>query len=582
MNKLLAALALILLAVAGWFLFGRQDGPWLTGGAVKVSAEGSALLDYIPADTPYVLAGLQPVPEAVAEAMWAQAEASVAVWPQLLTGMRSDLAREGSEGAEATLKLLDALEAEFRGKSLPDVIDHLGLPRTGVGAVYGIGPLPVARIALTDATRIEGLIERLQAAGGFELERRELGAARYWTLPADAMAPPLRPLLALIDNQLVISLHPAEGSDALLRQLLGLDKPAQSQADSGDLAQRATELGFLPYAVGFVDSLRLFDQLTDPDHPSTTVLRAALKAPLPELDATCRSELRAMAARFPGLSIGLTRFDADGNTVRSIFHTDADIAAELLKLRAPMPGGDFAQDEALLSLGMALSLKELPGVVSRLAARVTEAPYACAELAPLNAAAAEAGKGINNPAVFAAAPVLNGLRLSIDRLSLPQGPLAPDASGSLLIGSDNPASLIGLARSFVPELASLQVPADGTPVPLPALPNAPPDLPAIEVAMSGDVLGLATADSAASLGQRLRRDAGYQPLFAGQVRPALYELIADFMEFSANGLAGSEREQMLLQARLMRETYARTFTQSVFSVEFSERGVEMVQAMQTR
>jgi hypothetical protein len=542
------------------------------------------LLEYIPADTPYAIAGLQPIPAEIADHLWVQAEASSAVWPEILDNLRSDLASRDIEPAPSMLKLLDALEAEFKGKTVRESVAHLGLPEIGVGAVYGIGPLPVARMPLADPAKLEAFIERLQASAGFELSRQQLEGATYWTLPASADHPPLMPLLAIMDGQLVISLHTVDNNQPLLRQLLGLDKPQQSQTGGGELARRGGELGFLPYAVGYVDSLKLLDQLSGGGHPSTAAIWQALEQPAPELDATCRAELQGIAQRFPGVSLGMTRFDADGNAMRSIFHIDPEITTELLKLRSPMPGGDVAEDDAIASFGMALSLQALPGVVSRLAARVTNAPFACKELQGLNELAGEAGKGINNPAVFAAAPVINGFYASIDGFALGADGETPEGEGTLLLGSDNPESLIGMAKGFVPQLAELDVPTDGTPVALPSLPGTPPGMPPLKLALGDHLLGFATGGSADKLSQRLRRDPAYQPLIAGQVRPKLYEIIADTMERSvADQPEGSpERDMLLRQVRMMRETYAKAFIQSVFLIELTERGVEMHQDVKQR
>ncbi|MCK7595036.1 hypothetical protein [Pseudomarimonas salicorniae] len=582
MNKLLWALALVALAVVGWLLFNRSQDAALSG-LTSVSPAASEMLEFIPADTPYALAALQPVPDEVADAMWAQAESSMAMWPQMAGELREKLAESADPGDASMLKLLDALEAEFKGKTLRESAGHIGLPSAGFGAIYGIGPLPVMRVRLADPAKLEALIGRIQASAGLDLAQKQLGEARYWTLPDSPEAPPALPLLAVIGDQMVLTVHPLAGGEALLRQLLGLDKPALSQAAEGELVRRAGELGFLPYAVGYVDNLQLLRQLTDADQSPNAALWQAMQKPVPQLDETCRLEFEGLARTLPGASFGISRLDATGNAMRSVFHLSPEISTELLKLRAPMPGGDPSGDEAIASFGLALSLQALPGVVSRLAARVTDAPYACADLQSLNSMAAEAGKQINNPAVFAAAPMVYGLMASLDRFEIASGDAAPAVEGTLVLGSDNPASLIGMAKGFVPQLAQLEVPADGTPVKLPEIPGSPPGTPELMVAQSERLLGFATAPMADRLKDRLVLDPDYQPLLAAQVRPRLYELIADAMEQAMAAMPeGREKEQMQLQVRLMRESYAKGFSQSTFTLEFTERGVEMVQTMETR
>lgn len=586
MNKLLGALALVLVLAAGWWLYTQRgaDTPGLPM-AVETDASAASLLEFIPAESAYVAAPLQALPEDLARSLLAQAEPILAALPSLLSDWRTALDESADQDAAQQMRgVLDALEAEFKGKSLEQSIAHVGMAPNGLVALYAIDLVPVARVRLDSAQRMREFFERMQTAAGSPLQRSEFEGHSLWTLPAEQLAEaPLKPLIALVDQDLVISMVPVADAGPLTRRMLGLDKPANSLAASGELARRATELGFLPYIVGYLDNARLLSQASKPSGETARGFLEALKQSPPELAEICHTELAQVAGNFPGASFGYTRLDGDGNVARMVWHVEETIAGELLKLRAAMPGGPEVGEDALFAFGVALSLKELPGVVGRLAARISAAPYACKELAFLNQAATDAGKGINNPAVFAAGPMAFGLQLVIDDFSLSADGQTPNGSGMLLLGSDNPQSLIGMAKGFVPQLAQLQVPTDGKAVALPTMPGSPPGLPPTFIAQSEKVLAISIGEpEEARLAKRLRLDPAWQPVISSSASGRVYEVIGRAIETAIADMPdNAEKRELSAQARIMIETQSRLFSRSDFVLEFSQRGIELEQATLT-
>ena len=587
MKKLLGALALVLAVAAGWWLYAQRDAgisgvPGLQS-LTATDSRAEALLEYVPADSAYVLAPLQALPEALSDTLIGQAEASLAVWPEVLQNLRQELAdKDDAESAEL-LQLLDLLEAEFHGKSLTESITHLGLSRSGLAAIYAIDLVPVVLIHLDDAARFGAFLDRLQAGSPVRLQRGELEGQTTWTLPADVLGEaPLQPLLAVVDGYLVATVVPVADGLALSRQMLGLDKPARSLADSGELARRAAELGFLPFAVGYLDSAKLLAQSSQPKGDAAIGFLAALKIEPPELDAVCQAEITAMAAQAPGMSLGFTQLDADGQSMRGILHLSSEISSELMKLRAPMPGGPELGADALLSFGLAMSVKQLPGVASRLAGRVSSAPYACGQLLPLNKVAADIAKGLNDPMLSGFSAMAFGLQIVIDDFGLGAKGDAPTGSGMFLLGSDNPQSLVGLAKGFVPQLAQLDVPEDGSAVALPAMPDTPPGVPELFVARSDKVLAISAGQpSAALLSQRLSLDPTWQPTLSSRVSGRFYEVLGAALDSAAAELPdSSEKRQLITQARMLREVHAKLFEQASFSLDLTERGIEFQQSTQ--
>lgn len=574
MKKFLWVLATLILIAVGWYVYSQRGAPGDT------DAEAAALLSYVPADAAYVVAPLQTMPPQMVADLLKQAEPALKVWASMVADMRKALTEQDNQGSRQLLVLFDVLGDEFRGKSMVEGVEHTGVGRSGLSAIYAIDLVPVMRVKLDDSAKMVALIERVNDEGGLELERRNFAGNPLWRLSAlelDGAA--LRPVVAIAEDYLVITVVPADTSDEVMRSMIGLDKPALSLAQSGELATRAASLGLLPYSVGYIDTGKLLTKLTRADGPVAPAFLAALGQSKPSLDPTCLGEIDGLAKRFPGMSFGYSKLDAKGSIVRMLFEFDAETSAELIKLRAPMPGGPMPGDTAIFDFGFAVSLKELPGVVERLTGRVTKEPFACTELAPLNAMTDEVVKAFKNPAVFAAAPMVSGLRVVLDDLSFGPDGSTPSGSGTILLGSDNPQSLIGMVKGVVPLLGELQIPTDGSAVLLPEMPGLPGAMPPMKLAQTDKMLGIAIGDiDDAQLKSRLTLDPSYQPAIRYGFSGRMFTVLADGLDQVANTmLEGEEQSKMLAQGKLMRDIYPGLFDHSEVVMEFTERGVEIRQ-----
>ena len=576
MKKLLALVLVLVVAGLAWALYQRGAAPGAHG--PEGSAAARDLLTYIPADAPFAIASLQPAPKAVVEQTMAASAGIVEAYRQGFLDVRKKIAAQDGDNPETqrALAMFDALEQEFAGKTPQQIAEHLGLSLQSRSAFYGLGLLPVLRIQLGDMEKMRGFVERMQALAGSELVERPVGDEHYWTLPQPDLK--VQPALALIDGQLILTALPADADDATARRILGIDRPARSMADDNRLQRLADEMHYTPYAVGFVDSLALIDAFTRDDDAVKASFLKALEVEAPELDATCLAEARRIAGAWPRISLGLTQFDLQGSSALTVVHTDPAIAAELKKLRAPMPGGPGREAGTVFDFGLSLALNQLPAVVTALANQISAQPFACEAFAGLNTSAEQAKLGINQPMLFAAAPVFSGLRVAIDAFELDPATMQPTMTGTTLIASDHPDSLIGMARSAIPQLADVQLGAAGEVVALPAMPGAQPGQ-TVHAARGEKLIGLAVGDAAAdTLPQRLKSDPGYQPLLHVAAGSRIYEVIADGIDQVVEAMPeGEERDELALQATLMRASYAKTFKGSAFRMELTDRGIEFIQ-----
>src|SRR5690606_13094143 len=151
-------------------------------------------------------------------------------------------------------------------------------------------------------------------------------------------------------THLVLALMPGKADATLQRRVLGLERPAVSIADSGALADFNQARGYLPHGSGWIDTRRIV-ALAGVDEGVATIARAAGAEP-PTLDATCRAEFDAIAAKAPRLSFGYTALDGQRMAMHSRIDLEPALAQALVALETRTPGG--MTGDALFDFGIAL------------------------------------------------------------------------------------------------------------------------------------------------------------------------------------------------------------------------------------
>ena len=529
------------------------------------------LLGYIPADTAYVFANVDPMPRAYVDA-WSQRFAPLAeIYAEMLSTARADLAKKDALPANrAALALL----AELEGKISVAGFEQLGFTTQAHWAFYGIGAAPVLRIELRDPGAFRAFIARVEQRMGAPIAKARVDKQDYWRFEAADKGPAA--VMALVDEDLVLALVPRQSSEDLLKGVLGLELPDDTLQDGGALAAVNRDFGFTPYGSGYVDLVRIVGLLGTAAASVEGETLRALGWDEGTLTPVCNKELLQIVGRAPRFSFGYTRFEPDAMDTRMVLETDAELGGELRSLAAAVPGLGVASD-ALVDFGMSLKLEALNTIVAKHAAAIAAQPYKCPQLATLNSGAKELQTQLSNPVTFAAAPVLQGFHAALTRLELGAG--EPEFAGKLLVASDNPQSLVAMAKNFVPQLQSLALVAGGPPVPVPAE-LAPAGAPPLHVAMAGKAIAFAVGSGEeAGLAQFIAAPSAQPPpLFAFGYSG---RFLGDIMEMSGSiaGAASADRDATRRMTETMRKVYGESVDRLDTTIVATERGLEVRQGM---
>jgi hypothetical protein len=430
----------------------------------------NAPLAFVPADTPYVVANLDVLSDSTRTALLAQADAQL---PSQLAQMDSAADRLATRDPDAA-RLLRALRAEFNGKTVEGFAKSAGLDLKGYTAFYGLGLAPVVRFQLSDPAAFEGFIGRLETAYGKKLVVATEGKQSYRKYVSAEAGMEL--ILATVDKQAVAALLPANPSQALLREALGLDRPQKSMQDAGRLADLAKAKGYKQWMVGELDLTRALPlALGGKDALVESVRQAHAQAesaktgePVAnqlQTSPACDTEAARIAARVPSISFGYTDLDARHQDGRVDIALADDISKAFADLKVDLPGlGNVGT--APFDLSLALPVSSLRTFWLAQASAVAAKPFTCPALTDLNEGFAKLDPVLQKAAIPPFGDLL-GVRIALDTLAPNANSSLPTFSGRLVLATSNPSGLLAMGQMMVPALAQMKPSDNGKPVALP-------------------------------------------------------------------------------------------------------------------
>ncbi|MCD1588255.1 hypothetical protein K7H09_19825 [Halomonas sp. IOP_14] len=557
------SLAVTAALLSAGMLTGCSDDNESTSAATQEEApknNAAPMLKYIPADSPYFMATREAMPEQDAFDRYQRMQPKASI-ESSLDELRETLPEIDDEVMHSLMTVLIAMSEELVDVETLDDVHALGLKMNPQAALYGLGVLPVLRMQLQDEDAFRETLQRILTKADINLSTATTNDTEYWVLTPEG---PVKAILAIDDQQLLVSVVPQNASDELLAQVLGNTLPDSSIGDTDALAELEKRHGFTPYGAGKIDSSRLLNELSTPTHSGTQALMEAVDAEQLDLSA-CQADIDRITNRFPGLVMGSRENDLDRMEMNLILETDEDIVSDLRTLTTQVPG--LGSTEGMASYGLGLNMPLLVQTVQKYAQEVRQNPFSCDELQDLNSSWNEINMAINNPITMMIGQSLSGFRARINSLTMTDG--EPTMTGLLTLASQNPLSLLSAASSFAPELGTLGLEPGGEAKQVESM-MLPPEAPELYAAMSDTaiVLGAGISDSA-TLQKELEAPASERNLLVhGHITGEFYHSLADFVEqIPSDDLSASDIDML--------KQYGDIYKNMEYWFRVDDAGVEM-------
>ena len=454
---------------------------------------GTDIFSYVPADSPYVMGNIKSVPQPYLVKMidlWQK------ILPQQAEMMKSQQPSADSKAEKTALNFVQALFEELGAIKTPeDIESQWGLPTKGTSVFYGLGLMPVLRVEHLDRAKVEQLLNRLEEKSGEKMSTAELNGQSYrlFEIKEDIH---LKIVLAVTENHLVSGLipgNPAE-SDTFLPLILGTSKPASAMSQSGFKA-KLSGYQYPGYGDGYIDIEKIAAILRG---EGEGLQAASLKAFAPKsngpLQIGCNTEFnRTFFANIPRLVFGIQTMSEQEAAMEMVLELSDSLVETFNKLPQSIP--DIKGDaDPMFSVGFGANIPELRMSIQRLIQFIIDNNQDCPGLntAKLKEVLPKLNMALN--------PMISGLQslvISLDNLETDDNgkPDMNTAGACVALEMNDPMGLVAMGAAFVPSLANLNIPPDGTPVAVP-LEGIPLPIPEIFSAIKDKRLVLAMGKEA--------------------------------------------------------------------------------------
>ena len=533
--------------------------------------DGSGLLRYVPADTPYVFGTLAPPPDDFVDKIEPTLDRVLAAYSTMLEVAVSDGLAESEVDSEeaATIK---AVVEELRSLLSIDGLRAAGLTRESTFVLYGNGLLPVARVTLSDGSLFDDAITRIEAKAGEQLAVAEIEGMPYRYIEDEGV----RFIIATAGDQLVLTIAPDSLDDSALVRLLGLELPARNIAQTGTLLDIAKAYGYLHQYVGLVDTVRLADTFIDEPGGLDALLLDMAGYDAGTLSAACKTEFRSLAAIAPRVVTGYEEVSAERIRSVAVVELRKDIAADFTAFVSPVPGLGVNYD-GLFSFGMSLNVRAIRAFFDSRVASLREDPWACEHLADLQdglfAAQEQAQAQPVPPVVYD----FRGFLAVVEELDgfdfgTTQPPESIDAS--FLLAIDNAQGLLAMGQAMIPQLGEMAIEPDGKAHQF-DLPETGSDVDGAWLALTESAIALSVSkDAEAALPAMLGADSAVPPPFMsiGVDGARYYALLGEAMRESDDDELSEEMKSAVSD---LLEAVADLYERVEVDVSFTERGIEI-------
>ena len=545
-----------------------------TADAAKRKAKD--ILQYIPADSPYVFAFTKPFPDKLMDKFDPMMDQTLGAYRKIINYEMSkelvEMSADENSAAEA-MKLQDTME-EFLTLFSVEGLRDAGVGRGSLMALYGDGVLPVLRIALTDSDAFDAALDRIESKAGEKMPTGTIGRESYRYFDADK----LRIVIAVIGKDAVLALVPGSVSDERLEQTLGLSKPRNNLHRSKDLKKLAKEYGFTDHLVSYIDVERIASAFLGDPNGENAELLAALDYDASAISDTCRDEFAELAGVTPRIVLGYTEVGTAVLRTSMVFELRDDIAAGLAAVPAAVPG--LGPDlGGLFSFGFSMDPLAMRNFYEARLDAMEADPFSCEHLAEMQAGVAKGREALAQPVP----PVVYSFRGMLANITGLEGmdlatetpPTSVDAS--MMFAIDNAQDLVTMAAMMSPEIAALNLLPDGKAKKL--------DLPQIAMVAQEAFAALSESGLSVSLGEgseqnaeaMLQADVDESKPFVSMSMDA-----AKYYEFIGAAMMAEEQDEEGEEVPLAMRTAMRDimvssgslYERMLMNVHLTERGIE--------
>jgi len=444
-------------------------------GGSSSGVDFKTMLSHVPADTTYMLANKEAIPDDVMSAYMTRSQDMFKV----IAKLQYKAEKAGKKSEDKALAFYKAIMGEMGDKIADKKFEDTGFSLKPKFVLYGYKLMPVMRMSIADKTKVMELLKRAEEESGYTLKLDKCGEFECYKNKADD-GPKMA--IVILKDHLAMSVFSEDTSADVMNHLIGKAEPKESYSEDKWEAF-LKENNYKGFGDGFLNLKEIYN--LNKDALVAGILKGGKSKKMSEEEMkACVGVIDDHVNNMPGIIFGITDLEAANMDYEMVFQTSEGVSSVLQEVANKTNIAKRSVDP-IFSMGLNLNAKKLGEAVTTYSNFLIKSgeTHKCKAV---DAKEIRKGMGGMLMVMNMGLTQLKSIYVSLNDLELDDKMQPKKLDVFFSIGSDDPAGLLAMATMMSPGLANLKVPADGTAVKLPAgaIPSKGMPIPPISISRS--------------------------------------------------------------------------------------------------
>lgn len=420
-------------------------------------------LEYIPADTAIFAGTITPFP--------------ILDYLQSISSQQQPKDIEREKLSSPQTRFLAALYDQYQALSNKpkELLAAFGLADHLQAYMYSMGLIPVIKVQLNQADAFMAQLDLAEKSSGLHHKNLNYKGYNYRSYPFVNGKDLINLIIGEHKGWLTITLARTDEDPSLLEQTLGLKPVANNITQSAKLEDLVKRHGLLKELIVFVNHQAIANALTKGSGELGQQLTAILTKQSPAdinllRSPVCQQEFTNISNNWPMTLLGLQNLNVNKQqsnlNFKLIIESNNQTTLTALKnLQGVIYPFLSKFDESIISFNIGLNTDNLASSIQQFWQQINQPQLQCLPLANLQRILKRSQPNLIG-VLAGMAQGANGLSLVLKDYT-PATETQPAQIDALInLSVDNPKNLFAIASTFLPKLASIQLPDDGTAIDL--------------------------------------------------------------------------------------------------------------------
>lgn len=458
------------------------------------------MLSYVPADTSYLLANKKPMPEEVVEFQLQRAQQMIEMFTKSfdMKKVSSDTNEKNENASTSTTtskskpteknksaKFVEALLTDLNSKLSSKKLNETGLSTTGNNVIYGLQTIPVLRFGISDKDAILATLKRAEKTSGYKLELMSCGD--FDCFVNQDQQSEMTVAAVLLKDHIALSVFPQDKKETMIQHLIGKALPEKPYSEK-DWDTFLADNSFSGYGDGYINLQRLYENIK-PLIIAEIKQDAGNKYDEKSVEA-CFNVANEHVDNMPELLFGTKDLQKTSMHYEFVVKT-SPMVSNVLQTIANKTNINKRSENAIMDLGLNINFIKLRDAITRYTTFLASSAEKnkCKEIDPMEIRKAMGGMMI---AMNMGLTQFKSLYFAINDIEFGDKMQPERVDAYVSIGTEDPAGLVGMLAVINPAFATLQLPADGKTVKLPAglIPAKDAPVPPISLSRGEKILNV--------------------------------------------------------------------------------------------